>query len=288
MDLSVITLPYHLGHEGAGMGAGPDHFLQAGAQAVVASAGRSVRRAERVTAETETTNEVGNVFATLKALTHTVRATREEGLVPLVLAGNCNSAIGVMAALAPEGATGLVWFDAHGDANTPETTETGFFDGMPLAVISGWCWATMAASVPGFAPVPEEMVLHVGGRAFDDQERSALSSSAMTVVEAAALGPQGGRTAIAGALQRLASTCSGVHLHVDLDVIDTTDGLANEHAEAGGASLDELEAAILAVGQSCRVRAATLSSYNPGVDGDRRALGAGRRLLHALAQALED
>ena len=70
---------------------------------------------------------------------------------PLVLAGNCNAAVGVVAGLGPGAA--VLWCDAHADFNTPETTTGGFLDGMGLATVTGRCWTSMAARVPGFVPV---------------------------------------------------------------------------------------------------------------------------------------
>lgn len=125
-----------------------------------------------------------------------------------------------MAGLGPDSGTGLVWVDAHGDANTPETTQTGFFDGVPLAVALGWCWTGLASAVPGFTPVPEALVLHVGGRAFDDRERLAMDRSAMTIVDASALRSQGAQASLAEPLKHLAAAAARAHLHVDLDVID--------------------------------------------------------------------
>jgi arginase family enzyme len=80
---------------------------------------------------------------------------------PLVLAGNCNTAVGTLSGADPEG-LGVVWFDAHGDFNTPETTTTGFIDGMGLAIAVGHCWKAMARGVSGFSPVLEENVV-IGG-----------------------------------------------------------------------------------------------------------------------------
>ena len=67
-----------------------------------------------------------------------------------MLAGNCNTALGSVAGLDHLDRTGVVWFDAHGDFNTPETTVTGSFDGMALAMLTGRCWTGLYIACPAF------------------------------------------------------------------------------------------------------------------------------------------
>lgn len=285
--MTLFLVPYDLGQPNVGEGAGPDLLLRSGARSIFTDAGHRVRRVRRIRLARETGTEVGNIFSLASALSLQVRAVRQEGGVPVVLGGNCNTAIGVMAGLSDEPAPGLVWFDAHGDLNTPETSESGYFDGMPLAVILGWCWTAMARAVPGFSPVSEEFVMHVGGRDFDSGEREALNASRIGVVDARRLrSPSRGATLAQGA-RRLAQRVSGIDLHLDLDVMDKRDGVANRFAAAGGPRLGAIEAAIRTVGEACEVRALTLCSYNPGVDSDRRGLRAAMRLLRALASTLD-
>ena len=75
---------------------------------------------------------------------------------PVVLAGNCNSYVGTLAGLETDRA-GVSWFDAHGDFNTPETTTTGFLDGMGLAMASGRCWKAMPETIAWF-----QVQMHIG------------------------------------------------------------------------------------------------------------------------------
>ncbi len=287
MDVALLLVPYDLGHANVGEGAGPDRLLDAGAREILVDAGHRVRRVERIRLARDTGTEVGNSFRLASGLSRRVRRARSKGEVPFVLGGNCSTSLGVMAGLAPEGSMGLVWFDAHGDANTPETSESGYFDGMPLAVVVGWCWAAMAANVPDFVPVREERVVHVGGREFDPRERSALAASRIEVVDAPTLRGPGGPARLAAALLRVARRSSGIDLHVDLDVIDARDGVANRFAARGGPSLETIEAAIERTGAACPVRAATLCSYNPEVDRAGRARRAALRMGRARARTLD-
>lgn len=282
----MVLVPYDLGRENVGQGSGPVTLLDAGARRVLSDAGHRVRGVHRIRLTPDTGNEVGNVFALARALSRAIREIREGDRIPIVLAGSCSSAIGVMAGLLPEGPTGLVWFDAHGDANTPETSESGYLDGMPLAVIVGWCWRKLARSVPGFVPIPEESVIHVGGRDFDLVEGKRLSASGIRIVPARTMRSAEGAGAMARAVRRIARQQVPVSLHVDLDVIDKKDGLANRFAAPGGPRLEAIEGAICRIGAAAEVKAITLCSYDPRVDHDGLALRSGLRLLSALASTV--
>ncbi len=272
MDVRLIQVAYHLGHERVGMGLGPVRYLEAGAAGELSRRGHAVR-VEEIRLEEQASNEVGAVFELNRRLAGDVRQAVTDGAFPLVLAGNCSSSLGILAGLA-EPDIGIVWFDAHGDFNTPETTRSGFFDGMALAVATGRCWRELAATVPGFAAVGEERVLLVAARDLDPGERRLLEGSAVTRVTRAA--------ELEAALERLSGSASEVYLHVDLDALDPAEGRANAYAAAGGFSLVELEAAIGAVRKRFALRGAALTAYDPAADPSGRACRAGIRLMQAI------
>ena len=179
--------------------------------------------------------------------------------LPVVLTGNCHSQQAVVAGVGTEG-VGLVWLDGHGDFNTPETTETGYFDGYGLAMIVGDCWQTLCASVPGFTPLPEDRI------------RSRRRSATSRPGEQQAPGRSARSTAwtprtsagIPAPGQRLRA--KRISLHVDLDVLDPAHGRANEFAVAPGISADELVAATRAIAREHELAAVTLSAYDPSYD----------------------
>lgn len=283
--LRLLTLPYHLGREGAGMGAGPDRFVGAGA----------VSRAEErgLTVELESTrcdepfqHEIGATFAVLRAHAQRVGTALSDGAFPLTLGGNCSTTIATVAALGGADRLGVAWFDAHGDANTPETTTSGFLDGMPLAVLAGWCWRSLAGTVAGFEPLPEANLLHAAGRDIDAGEQRRLDRSDITVVRAEHM-----RTVeqlqerFLPAIDALLERVDRIYVHVDLDAIDLADGHANEFAAPGGPTLEALTASLGSLIDTGSVVAASLTSYNPDSDEDGRALRSGLRLLDTLASA---
>ena len=225
-DIRIIAVPYDSGHPDRRMGAGPQHLLDNGLGASLRPDGRGVSITS-VHHEREPPVEVATAFELQGMISRQVRAALDEGQLPLVLSGNCNSAaIGSLAGVGPED-LGIVWFDAHGEFNTPETTTTGFIDGMGLAIAVGHCWKEMVKGVPGFSPIPEENVIMAWVRAVDVAEQERFDASGVTVVGPDAEGQ--GLRALEDVLDGLRSRVGRVYVHLDLDVLDAAKvGKANE------------------------------------------------------------
>ena len=169
-DIRIIAVPYDSGHPRLRMGAGPEHLLDNGLAEALRSEGR-VLSVTTVRHEREPAAEVATAFELHGLVSGQVRRALADGEVPLVLSGNCNTAaVGTLSGAGP-GDLGVVWFDAHGEFNTPETTTTGFIDGMGLAIVVGHCWKAMARGVPGYFALPEENVVMAGVREVDPAER---------------------------------------------------------------------------------------------------------------------
>jgi arginase len=253
MKIDILQVPYHLDREGVNTGVGPAHLLDSGLSEALSAAGHEVGRVAAVKLDRDHGHETGNIFAVARELAELVRSSRREGSFPLVLAGDCYSVIGVVSGLETGQGRGLVWLDAHGDAHTPETTPTGFFDGMPLAVALGWCWSSLARTLPSFEPLAEQRVVHLGGRAFDDGEEAVLAASGMTFINGGTMRGDEGVAKSIEAVTVLGQESDGVHVHLDLDVLDESDGIASGYAVGGGPSLAGLEETISAIGSSCEV-----------------------------------
>jgi arginase len=277
--LNLVCVPYHLGRRDVGMGKGPEALLDAGATRIVQQADPGAVT-EWVELSEPFEHEVQAYFAVQRDLASSVATVREHGGHPVVLGGNCSCCVAAAAGIGDGERGGVVWFDAHADAHTTDTTTSGFLDGMPVSVLTGRCWSNMARSIPGFAPMPDERVLLVGARSMEDAERDLVVESGIRLV--APPGLSGGAEALVQALDTLSAHVDSVHLHVDLDVIDLPDGRANEFAADGGPTLHDLHHAIRTVGSRCRVNSVSLTSYNPDVDADGRALRAGLDLLETL------
>jgi arginase len=269
----TVFAPYDSGHRGLRMGAGPWHLWDNGLPQALRSENRTTSTYVDVVPEADPPAEVAVSFELDRLVSEQVRGAHAEGEFPLVLSGNCNTSVGTLAGVGPEG-LGVVWFDAHADFNTPETTTTGFTDGMGLAIAVGHCWKKMAEGVPGFSPVEEGNVVLAGARAVEPPEGERLGASGVAVVGADRIRREGLR-ALAVALDGLRERVSRVYVHLDLDVLDPAEvGPANEFAPQGGLTAEDLQTALGMVRKRLRVAAAGIASYDPSSDADGRVLAA--------------
>ncbi len=187
------------------------------------------------------------------------------GTVPLVYAGDCLAAIGVLAGLQRAGLDPvLAWFDAHGDFHTWQTTQSGFLGGMPLAMIVGRGDQSIVEAA-GLAPLPESRVALIGVRDLDPGEDAAVAGSAMTVLPVSGVA---GWTPPAGPL----------HVHVDLDVVDPSEMPAHNYPAPAGPTLHDLSAALRHLAATGRVVAVSFSTWNPALPGAERAAAAAAAL----------
>jgi arginase len=250
MDITIVRVPYDSGHRGLRMGAGPQHLLDGDRIARMAGEGRDVR-VESVELQTRFATEARSAFDLAGGIRDKVTAARREQRFPLVLAGNCMAAAGVVAAM---GQPAVVWLDAHADLNTPETTRSGFLDGMAISVLLGRCWHAMAEDL-GLQPLRDDAVWLVGARDVDSPEEEYLAQSAIHRITASAAG------------RTMKPRPSGeIYLHIDLDVLDPTVGKVNEFATPAGLSLESLLETIDAIAGSARIGAAALTAYDPSFD----------------------
>lgn len=222
--------------------------------------------------------ELGTTFTVLRAVTEKVKAAIESHRFPIVLAGGCLNSLGALSALGTE-STALIWFDAHGDFNTPETTPSGFIDGMAIAAITGRCWCTLTASVPGFVPLPEKNVVLIGARDLDDEERTALENSKIRRLSSQSLRQHGIEKTLRGIFTDLPER---TYVHLDLDVLDRSEARANEYSCAGGLSAAELIEIIRFIGHNRAIVGASITAYDPSVDQDLKALDAAVAAVKAV------
>lgn len=262
------------------MGAGPAKLCGAGAAERLGENGFQVR--QQIVEASSWRAEVGTAFELQRLVAIEAAAARAAGQVPILLSGNCNTTVGMLAASTTlDRRVGLVWFDAHGDFNTPETDATGFLDGQALAMAVGRCWSTLTSTVPGFQPLPESRVMLVGARSVDPAEDAALRSSPVRW-----LSPGRARDLadVRHGVDALASDVDIVHVHVDLDVYDPSIAPANSYAAADGLSADEVLQVVRQVAGRVPIVSATLASYDPAYDPRDRMAHTALELLAELAE----
>lgn len=283
--VELILVPYDSGQRAVRMGRGPEHLVERGLGDALADDGHHVT-VTHVESTVEPAAEVAVTFDLARGIARAVRAARGEGHVPLVLAGNCISALGTLAGLDSRH-TGVLWLDAHGDLNTPETTSSGFLDGMALATLTGRCWRGMAAAVPGFNPLPDHRIALIGARDLDPPEEALASALGIRRVGAADLARDGARQAIAPLVGRMAQAIDRFYVHVDLDVLDPDVAVVNQFGAAGGLSLQEVLTVVDLAARTSGIAAASLTAYDPAGDDDGRAVAAAVAIARAIATGVE-
>ena len=260
----LIAVPFHDGLLEVDRGRGPG--------ALLAAAG--IGAAETIEAPVAAAPEAARVFAIAARLADRVRLVRAEGALPLIVAGDCNSCLGTVAGCGSDG-LGVVWLDAHADFDTPADSLSGSLDAMGLALLAGHGWDSLRATVPGLAPVEPERIVLLGARL---SECDRLAGSAVRTVH----GDSWSNAHAHAALEDLRREVARVYLHIDLDVLDPSEGIANRYSAPDGLSSEQLLATIGFVADRFEVAAAAITAYEPAADSDRRIARTGARVLAAF------
>ena len=199
-----------------------------------------------------------------------VANTIRKGDRPVSIAGDCCTSLGVLAGLQlTDLSPTLIWFDAHGDFNTWETTPSGFLGGMPLAMLVGRGDQTIATGV-GLKAFPESKVILTDARDLDLEERRTLvSSDVQHIVDASDLLdiplPQG-----------------PLYVHFDTDIINPNEAPAMNYLAEGGPSVAVLKRIFHRIAQTGRLKAVSVSTWNPELDKNDRTKNAVLSLIDDL------
>lgn len=260
LPVDVVTVPYDSARRNYRMGAGPQALLRNGLMQALRANGRDM---EVVPVEAAVaSDELATTADLLTRIARVVRASRSAGRFPIILTGSCFSTVGSLAGVSAD-APAVAWLDAHGDLNTPETSRSGFLDGMAAAACIGWCHAGTTRSIDEFAPLPESKLLLVGARDLDDAEAAALGASSIVRVMAADIDSPGAKAV----LDAFADSHDAIYLHIDLDVLDPDRvGPANPYAARGGLTIESAAEIVRVLGARSRLCGLTLSAYDPAVD----------------------
>lgn len=282
--IQILLVPYDSGHRSLRMGGGPEHLVDNGLTQVLESEGHEVF-VETVEAQGDFRAEVQTQFGLYRSLAEHVAEARRNARFPLILSGNCGATVGALAD-ADTRRLGVIWFDTHGEFNTPETTSSGFLDGMGLAIATGRCWTTLASSIPDFRPISGSRILLVGGHDFDAGERERLEEAGVTVVDADVIAQMGVQEALHSTMPEFLRGVEEVHLHIDLDVLNPKEAPANGFVtENAGLRVNELSEAIALIKEKLKVTSATIASFDPNYDPQGKTLSAALQLIRQMIGA---
>jgi arginase len=276
MRTQIIQVPYDSGYKDYRMGRGPGHIV------------RHLKSeknfpVDEVDVCDRFALEVGTSFAVARQLAEKVCNVADSGAFPLVLAGGCISCVGTLAGLGTP-PPAIIWLDAHGDFNTPETTISGFLDGMALATAVGRCWGKLAATVPGFRPVPERQAVLAGAHEFDVNERALLDGSAVCLIDPQRIRNYGLRAELEPLWAKIQTYTKRAYLHIDLDVLDPAEARVNQFTAPGGLTLTELLEIVSLVRERFALAAAAITAYDPGYDEGEKAARAAVAVIRELSK----
>jgi arginase len=278
MNITLIGVPYDLDQPYKGMGLAPDALLDARLAHRLGQLGYTTVLAEMI--DLEATDEprelrVGRLMARVG---YEVARSRAAGFFPLILGGDCMVALGALSGLLDPPQTAVVWLDAHGDFNTPETTISGYLGGMPLACAVGRGLEELRAQSKLGVPVPEINVALIGARDLDAAEERMLAASSVTLVRADDL--RSDPSELERALGAL-STFPQLYLHVDVDVLDPVEAPGVDYPAARGLSLSELKQVIQQTVGMGNLAALAITAVNPEKDIDGRTVSAALEVIEA-------
>ena len=211
------------------------------------------------------------ILAACVDLERAVGNSLEKNRLPLVLGGDHSIAIGSVAGstnfFAKQNETlGLIWFDAHGDANTPETTPSGNIHGMSLAVSLGLGDPDLV-NLGGRAPkVLARNTVLIGIRDLDQGERDTLKKSGVSVYTMRDLDERGMRDVVDEAIRLASDGTAGIHLSFDLDVVDPEDAPGTGTPVWGGITYREAHLAMEMMSDRAQIVAIDLVEVNPVLD----------------------
>jgi arginase len=277
--IEIIGVPVDLGAGRRGVDMGPSAIRIADLEPRLEQLGHKVQDFGDLDVMIPETQKVGAgklrykapILAMCDALCTTVSTSLEKGRLPLVLGGDHSIAIGSVAGssnhFAKQGESiGLIWFDAHGDANTPETTPSGNIHGMSLAILLGMGDPDLVGLGGRSPKVQARNAVLIGIRDLDPGERETLKTSGVTVYTMRDVDERGMRDVVDEAIRLASDGTVGVHLSVDLDVVDPEDAPGTGTPVWGGVTYREAHLAMELMSDRAQIVAIDLVEVNPVLD----------------------
>jgi arginase len=249
--VSLIKMPYRGERNLADLSDSPDYLEKGGLPKLIEQQGWRLRSTSTVALtadEQKAYGEWNRLGLANGNLARIVAAEVKAGGLPIGLLANCSALMGMLGGLQHAGPTsrplrvGLVFIDAHGDFNTPETTLSGMLGGMPVAISAG-LGLTRLRLKSGLDPaLPERHIVLAGARDVDPLEQDLLDRSAVERLSVEDI--KSGSPALEAQMKRLEGLTDIIYVHVDMDVLDPPEVAGHPLTVPGGPTSVELGAAI--------------------------------------------
>lgn len=274
--ISIIGVPMDLGQTRRGVDMGPSAIRYAGIAELLERLdftiedlgdihiGKRERNSEELNHRLKNLKAVAEASEQLAAKIDHVIA---DGSFPLVFGGDHSIAIGTLAGVAKHYQNlGVIWYDAHGDLNTEETSPSGNIHGMPLAVSLGWGDKTLTEIAGAGPKIKPENVVIIGARSLDEGERELIKKHGIKVYTMHEIDRLGMTAVMEDAIRYLQDKTDGVHLSLDLDGLDPLDAPGVGTPVIGGISYRESHLAMEMLAEAGIITSAEFVEVNPILD----------------------
>jgi len=289
--LSIIGMPMDLGQMRRGVDMGPSAIRYAGVverlkplfDEIHDLGDIPIGRPEVVVDKESNLRNLDLVAEKSALLAEKVDAAVESGAFPLVLGGDHSIAIGTLAGVSKHYKNlGVIWYDAHGDLNTAETSPSGNIHGMPLAVSLG-LGHSMLTDIGGYGPkVKPENVVIIGARALDDGEKELIKEIGIKVYTMHEIDRMGMAAVMEETIAYLKDKTDGVHLSLDLDGLDPNDAPGVGTPVIGGISYRESHLAMEMLEEAKIITSAEFVEVNPILDEKNKTAKVAVELMGSL------
>lgn len=273
--ISIIGVPMDLGQMRRGVDMGPSAIRYAGVVERLEGLSYEIEdkgdiEIGRANREEEAANNLRNLKAVSEAsvkLSQQVDEAIKSGAFPLVFGGDHSIAIGTLAGVSKHYENlGVIWYDAHGDLNTGETSPSGNIHGMPLAVSIG-IGDEALTRIGGYTPkVKPENIVIIGARSLDQGEKELIKEKGIKVYTMHEIDRLGMTKVMEETIEYLKERTDGVHLSLDLDGLDPHDAPGVGTPVIGGISYRESHLAMEMLAESEIITSAEFVEVNPILD----------------------
>lgn len=275
--ISIVGVPMWLGQTRYGTNLGPHSIRSAGlverlkgvGQQVVDEGNLTIGITGRFRQTGENIKNVKTLVESSEKLATKVSDIIQEGRFPLVLGGDHSIAMGTLAGIAKHYKNiGVIWYDAHADLNTPETSPSGNIHGMPLAASMGLGHSALTYIGGYHGKVKPEHIVLIGARDIDEGEKQLIAERNIKMYTAEDVKRLGIEVVIAETLRYLSERCDGIHLSFDVDGIDPQEFPGVGTPVADGISYKESLQAVRLLSASNQLISAEFVEVNPLLDKD--------------------
>jgi arginase len=290
--IRIIGVPMDLGASRRGVDMGPSALRVAGLQARIKQLGHqvedigniSVKQPEEMSYGEKRAKYLAEIADACKDLAAMVEKSLEESMLPVVLGGDHSIAAGSLSGVAAhfkkkDKKIGLIWLDAHGDINTPESSPSGNVHGMPLAAAMGY-GATELVELQGFKPkVEPQNISLVGIRDLDSQEKKLAKKSGVHVFTMRDIDERGMREVMSDALKYAMDDTDGISVSLDMDFVDPSDAPGVGTPVRGGVTYREAHLAMEMLADTEAMVSLEVVEINPVIDEHNRTALLGVELV---------